>query len=268
MRNRVAPVACWIAILGLLLLGVTKLGDARQTGVGTLTTPQKTLEYAEWKRPEPPVWLETASEDQQLDEVRKNLGRPVKIRCEKKPLDQALKLLEAQIETKILINTLELSAAGVDPQSLVTVEASGKLRDVMRIVLGAVDDGQAGLHYRILPQGLQVTSVDDCQREPELRTFEMAYFLPDGSHADELVMLIMQHIDPDSWVTVGGTNVISHFGSQLFVSAPQGTMTRIETLLAKVARQDRENLRAPKFKEDNPASKEAQDTPSNPSEKK
>jgi hypothetical protein len=258
MRTRVAPVFCWIAILGLLLTCVTKLGDARQTIVGAPAAPQKTIEYVEWKRPDPPVWLEAASEDEALDAVRQCLGKPVKIRCEKKPLDQALKLLEAQVDTKILINKAELGLAGIDVQAPVTVEASGKLKDVLRLMLGSVED--AGLSYRILTQGLLVSSRDDCDAEPQLRTFDMAYFLPDGSHADQLAMLVMQHVDPDNWMPVGGTSAISHFGSQLYVSAPQSTMERVETLLAKVAKQDRENLRAPKFKEDKPETQAAKGT--------
>ena len=100
MRNRVAPVVCWIAILGLLLAGITKLGDARQTN--ERATSQKTIEYVEWERSAPPTWLEASSEDADYEKVMANMAIPVKVRCEKKPLNQALKLVEAQIDTKIL----------------------------------------------------------------------------------------------------------------------------------------------------------------------
>lgn len=262
MRNRVAPVACWAAILGLLLTGVTRLGDARQTQTGATEGPQKTIEYVEWKRSEPPEWLAAASEDDSSDAVRLNLGTLVKIRCENKPLDQALKLLEAQIDTKILMNKNELGIVGVDFQTPVTVEASGKLRDVLDLMLSSLENADAGLSYRIVPQGLMITSLEDADAEPQLRTFDLTYFLPDASHAGELMSLIVNHVDPDSWLVAGGTNVISHFGSQLVVSAPYTTMRRIETLLAKVAKQDRDHLKAPKYKEDHHEAKEVPSTPS------
>jgi len=250
MRNRVAPVVCWIAILGLLFVSVTKLGDARQTSGGVTAAPQKTIEYVEWARPAPPVWLEWVTDDEELDAVRANLVTLVKVRCEKKPLNQALRLLEAQIDTKIIINKTELSALGVDIESPVTVEASGKLKDVLKLMLASVENADVGLTWRLLPSGIFITSAEDADAEPELRFFDLAYFLPDASHAADLTSLIMMHIDPDSWLVAGGTNVVSHFGSQLVVSAPNSTMTRIEILLAKILKQDREHLKAPKFKED------------------
>ncbi len=257
MRNRVAPVVCWFGILGLLLAGVTQLGDARQTSTGVISAPQKAIEYVEWKRSDPPVWLAYNSDDAELDAVRQNLAKPVKIRCDKKPLRDALKLVEAQIETKILINEVELGVVGVDPATPITVEASGKLKDVFKKMLSVVENGDAALSYRILPHGFLVTTGEDVNAEPLLRTFDLTYFLPDASHSDALVMLIVQHVDPDSWVVVGGTSTISHFGSQLIVSAPNSTIERIEELLAKIAKQDRDHLKAPKFKEDKPVARGA-----------
>ena len=250
MRNRVAPVACWIAILGLLLAGVSKLGDARQTSGGVAAAPQRTIEYVEWDRSAPPVWLEWATDDEELDAVRANLETLVKVRCEKKPLNQALKLLEAQIDINILLNKAELGAVGVDIESPVTVEASGKLKDVLKLMLSSVENGDAPLTWGVLPSGIQITTYEDADADPELRTIDLTYFLPDASHAGDLMTLIMMHIEPDSWLVAGGTNVISHFGSQLVVSAPSSTMLRIETLLAKISKQDRDHLKAPKFKED------------------
>ena len=155
---------------------------------------------------------------------------------------------------KILLNTIELGIVGVDVESPITVEASGNLKDVLNLMLSMVEDGDVSLTWRLLPIGIQITSLEDANAEPLLRTFDLTYFLPDASHADELAMLIMQHVDPDSWLVAGGTNVISHFGSQLVVSAPHITMLRIETLLAKISKQDRAHLKAPRFKEDKPAS--------------
>ncbi len=255
MRNRVAPVVSWIAIVGLLMVGVTKLGDARQTTGGIPARPQKTIDYDEWEKPAPPVWLQWVTTDEELDAVRANLATVVKIRCENKPLNQALKLLEAQIETEILLNEVEFSALGVDIKSPVTVEASGKLKDVLKRMLQSVENGNGGFTWRLLPEGIQITSYEDADAEPQLRTFDLAFFLPDASHADELAALIMNHVEPDSWLVAGGTNTISHFGSQMIVSAPFSTMLRIEEILAKVSKQDREHLKAPKFKEDKSESK-------------
>ena len=261
MRNRVAPVVCWIAILGLLLAGVTKLGDARQTHEGAPSAPQKTIEYIEWERSAPPAWLNLVDEDADLEAMRAILSKSVKVRCEQKPLSQALKLVESQIETKILLDHVELGLVGIDPQAPITVEASGKLKDVLNLMLAAVENADAGLTWRMMPFGIQITSMDNADANPETRTFDLTYFLPDASHADELTMLIAQHIDPDSWLFAGATNVISHFGSQLVVSAPSSTMLRIEALLAKISKQDRDHLRAPKFKEDQPLPKEAPAAP-------
>lgn len=250
MRNRVAPIFCWIAILGLLASGMHQLGDAGQTSHGTIALPQKTIEYVEWKRSDPPFWLEAASkEDIDFVEVRKNLMMPVKLKCEKKPLSQALKLIEAQIEMRIRINTAEFSAIGIDPETPITVEASGNLQDVLELTLQKIEP-DVRLSWRLMPYGLLITSFEDCEAEPVLRTFDLAYFLPDASHANELMSLVMTHVDPDSWLVAGGTNVISVFGSQMIVSAPYHTTLRIEKLLAKVALQDRDHLKAPKYKED------------------
>jgi len=250
MRNRVAPVVCWIAILGLLVAGVTKLGDARHASGDLAAAPQKTIEYVEWEKPAPPAWLQWVTDDEELDAVRANLETLVKVQCEKRPLDQALKLLEAQVGIKILMNTVELGLMGVDPEAPVTVEASGKLKDVLRLTLAAVENADAGLAWRLSPSGILITSRDDADAEPQLRIFDLTYFLPDASHADELMTLIMMHVEPDTWLVAGGPNVISHFGSQLVVTAPNTTMVRIEELLAKISKQDREHLKAPKFKED------------------
>ncbi len=265
MRNRVAPVVCWITVLGLLLAGITKLGDARQTN--EVAPPQKTIEYVEWERSAPPTWLEASTEDADFEKVMANLAMPVKVRCEKKPLIQALKLVEAQINTKILLNTVEIGLIGVDAEAPITVEASGKLKDVLALMLAEVENADSGLTWRILPFGIQITSLEDANRELLLRTYDLTYFLPDASHANELVMLITQHVEPDTWLFAGGTNVISHFGSQLVVSAPHRTMLRIENLLARISKQDRDHLKAPKFREDKPVQKEAPVTSAGHSDK-
>ncbi len=248
MRYRVAPIVLWLGILGGFLAVVSKPGNARQTANVT-PGPQKTIEYVEWDQPEPPAWLETAIGNE-LDDVRTHLSTLVKIRCEAKPLFQALKLLEAQIDTKIFINTTELGLIGVDPDCLVNIEASGKLKDVLQMMLANVADADGNLTWRLLPMGIQITSKEAADAEPELRTFDLTYFLPDASHAERLVELVQMHIDPDSWVVAGGTNVVNHFGSQLVVSAPSSTNQRIETLLAHISKQKREHLKAPKYKED------------------
>ena len=260
MRNRVTPFVCWIAILGLLLAGVTKLGDARQTKEAVATAPQKTIEYVEWERSVPPAWLVSA-EDTDIDSVRANLATRVKVKCENKPLHQALKLVEAQIDTKILINDLELGVCGIDVDSPITVEASGKLKDVLDLMLAEVENADAGLTWRLLPIGIQITSKEHADSEPETRTFDLTYFLPGASHAGDLAMLVTQHVDPDSWMVAGGMSVISHFGSQLVVTAPSSQMQRIESLLTKISKQDRDHLKAPKFKEDTPVQKKAPETP-------
>lgn len=260
MRNRVAPVVCWIAILGLLVAGVTKLGGARQTRGGISEDPQKTIEYVAWDRSAPPAWL-AAADSNDLEVVSANFAKQVKVRCDKKPLNQALKLLEAQVDTKILLNTMELGLIGVEAETPVTVEASGKLRDVLKLMLAGVENADAGLSWRVLPSGILITSRHDADAEPHLRTFDLTYFLPDASHADELMNLIMMHVEPDTWLMVGGTSVINHFGSQLVVTAPNRTMERIEELLAKISKQDREHLKATKFKEDTHQPKVAPEVP-------
>ena len=167
-----------------------------------------------------------------------------------KAIESSVEAVGGSDRYHILLNRAELGAVGVDLESPVTVEASGKLKDALKLMLSSVENGDASLTWRVVPSGIQITTYEDVDAEPELRTFDLAYFLPDASHAGDLMALIMMHVDPDSWLVAGGTNLISHFGSQLVVSAPSSTMLRIETLLAKISKQDREHLKAPKFKED------------------
>lgn len=246
MHTRLLPPVASVLIVVILLSCITQLGDARQTAGGKVV--EDNIDYVEWQQGPAPVWLAPAqAKEQSLQKVIETLQRPVKFWCDKKPLDEALSLLEAQVDTKIKINETELGLVGIDKDVPVSYEGSGSLEEVLRTLLRNINSDEE-LTYLISTQGIWVTTRDRADAEPILRSYDLTYFLPDASHAEALLFQITMHVDPDSWLQAGGTSTITCFGSQMLISAPWSTHARIETFLALIAKQDRKHLKALKLK--------------------
>jgi hypothetical protein len=190
---------------------------------------------------EPPVWMELAStEIERQDELRIKLRETVEVDFEDTPLDQVLKSISGQVGIDIQIDAAEFKNAGANTQIPVSVKGTITIKELLRRVIVQVDT--ADLDYIVRESCIEVTTVEAADSDPQLRYYDLAFVLPNSANADAIIAAIQNSIDPDSWMTNGGTYSISVVGSMLIVSAAESSHDRIEKLLSKVARMNRKNL--------------------------
>jgi hypothetical protein len=197
-----------------------------------LTTP--------WQRPdgnEMPVWLAGGQASMTaMDDNRAQLANEIQYEFISTPLEQVAEYLTDNTGTLFELNLVELDLMGIAPDTPVTIQGSSSIRELLRRTLEP-----HVLTYRVTESTIEITSEDAAHRQPSLRCYDLAYILPNASHTDSLVNTIQQSIDPDYWLSAGGTASITVVGSMMVVSAADTTHQQLEILLINLSRMNPKN---------------------------
>jgi len=211
--------------------------------------PEPPREPIQWQvaEGEPPMWLQTSELEQTEREmrelVRMKLRDTVTVDFQGTPLRQVLDEIGQTTGLPILLDTVELGVAGIDPESPVTVKGVDiSVREFLRRLFKSIENADAGLAYTVHEGSIEVTSMEAADRDPAIRYYDLAYVLPNDSHLQSVVSAIEQSCDPEHWVSAGGTNSISNVGSMLIISCREPEHQKIEVMLSRIAAMNKANL--------------------------
>ena len=211
--------------------------------------PEPPREPIQWQVAEgaPPIWLQSTALDQtereMREQVRMKLRETVTVDFQGTPLRQALEEIGQTTGLIILLDTVELAAIGIDPESAVTVKGVDiSVREFLRRLFKSVENADAGLAYTVHESSIEVTSLEAAGNDPAIRYYDLAYVLPNDSHLQAVVNAIEQSVSPDSWLSAGGTNSVSSVGSMLIISCDEPKHQKIEVMLSRIAAMNKANL--------------------------
>lgn len=153
------------------------------------------------------------------------------------PLRKAMQNISEKCQILFYINPLELDLLGVDPDTPVTLTSlTASVNEVLDLLLNPLE-----LSYQIREIGVEITSRDAANSDPAVRYYDMAWVIGESDQAKSMVDAVEMTIDPDSWLTAGGTSHIQVLGSILIISAPETTQRKIESLFANLLRLKKES---------------------------
>ena len=206
--------------------------------------PRKPIE---WQKPEgePPTWLadgmaELAESERELrDLVRSKLRTRIDINFQETPFNAAITDVSEQAGLEIILNKTELENMSVDIEAPISMSGVMSVREFLRR-LPQNFDGPTG--YIVREKSIEITSQENADAEPAIRYYDLAFVLPNDSHLDSVMNAIQMSIDPDTWLSAGGSNSISTVGSMLIISCPEVIHQRIEIMLARIASINKKNL--------------------------
>ncbi|MDX1926648.1 MAG: RNA polymerase sigma factor, partial [Pirellulaceae bacterium] len=211
--------------------------------------PQPPREPIQWKVAdgEPPKWLESDDEEQADNEMRElvrlKLRQTITVDFQGTPLRQALEEVSESTELPILLDTVELALAGIDPESPVSVKGQDiSVREFLRRLFKSVENADAGMAYAVHEGSIEVTSKEAADQDPAIRYYDLAYVLPNDSNLPSVINAIEQSVSPDSWLSAGGSYTISNVGSMLIISCDEPSHHKIERMLSRIAAMNKANL--------------------------
>lgn len=193
-----------------------------------------------WNPPEgpQPAWIQLAKERvERTRAVRNKLGTKIQASFDKIPWRQALADLAAEADITIHIGEANIGEADAASNTPANINTIASLREVLHLVLEPNN-----LMFTVREWGLEITTIEQANEERLTCMLDMSVFLPDSSNTTELVTVITQQIDPDTWDLSGGANQISSIGSMLVVTATDSTIANIEHFCSQIARQQMRNL--------------------------
>lgn len=154
------------------------------------------------------------------------------------PLQTLLTSLADDLNIPIWINTPELDLLGIDPDTPISIRLPNiSARSMLRLVLDPLETT-----YIVRNEVLEITSKDSAESDPTIAYYDMAWAIDKSDYAGALVSAIENTIDPDSWISNGGTSNISTVGSVLIVAAPDPTQQKIRAMFASLRRFKSKNV--------------------------
>ncbi len=186
-----------------------------------------------------PTWLTEGTNDMdRVEEYRKNLVKSIDLDFNGMPLNTVLKALSGDLKVQFWIDQVELDTLGVAVDSPITMQMSGlTLRQALKLILEPLE-----LTYVVHENWITITSKDSADSKPNIAYYELSHILPNSAQVDSLMVAIEMQIEPDSWLSGGGTSSLMIVGSLLIVSAPETTQEQIAALLGRIAKTSRKNL--------------------------
>lgn len=200
-----------------------------------------------WERPtgegaDVPSWAQPSERSAQVfyEKASKLLDQKVDASFPSQPLNTVLTVLADSIDIPIWINAAELDAFGVEADTPVNLDLPDQVsvRSALRMMLSPLE-----LTYIARNDVLEITSINDADRDPLNRQYDLAYLLPSAANVDALQSALTQSVQPDSWMVNGGSSNMCQVGSLMIVSAPQTTHEKIEEFLSDIASARSKNLR-------------------------
>lgn len=195
-----------------------------------------------WQRPDasdgPPVWL--AGGVATVNATEKNravLAQETTFDYHGESLRVVVDNLSEETGFQFVINETELDAIGLDQDTPISGTGKGSIRAMLKRILTPHD-----LVYKVSESCIFITSVDDAERGPTTRFYDLAYILPNSANVDSLTNAIQQSIDPDGWLQAGGMSTIVMVGSMMVASCPDSTHERIEIFLHQISKMNPKNI--------------------------
>ncbi len=179
------------------------------------------------------------AESERRDLVRTKLRTQIEVDFQEAPLGEVLKEVGEKANVTILANKLELDLMGIDMEMPVTMSGKMSVREFLRRLPQSLSEQTT---YMVREDSIEITSLESADSEPAIRYYDLAFVLPNDSHLDSVTNAIQMSIDPDTWLEVGGTNTIANVGSMLIVTCPETVHQRIESMLARIASMNKQNL--------------------------
>lgn len=221
--------------------GASSEGNTKQAPV---PDPPKPIQ---WQVAEgnPPAWLQSSELDQQerelREQVRSKLRETIVVDHNGVPMRQVLNDISDMTGLTILLDTVELESAGINPESEVNISGEMSVREFLRRLFKSVDSG-SGMAYTVHESNIEITSSEAASADPAIRYYDLAYVLPNDTHLSSVVNAIEQTISPESWMSAGGTGTISPVGSMLIISCDEPSHQKIEVMLSRIAAMNKANL--------------------------
>lgn len=179
-----------------------------------------------------PDWMKIGLEKEAAySRLRTLLRTKVETDFQNVPLRTLLKNYAMQTGVDIFLNLTELDLLGMDPETPITVHHTDVSAEVaLNLILDPLE-----LTMRFTEAGVEITSQDAAESDPQIRYYDAAWVIAETGHLDSLMNVIQISIDPDSWLSSGGTSSIVPLGQVLVVAAPPTTQIKIEDMLSNLA---------------------------------
>ncbi len=185
----------------------------------------------EWPAPtETPAWLEAHQKRQkQIMEHRRGLEQIVDFQINQKSLKMVALFLAESTGVPFFLNQPEMDLLGIDQDMPVSLTAKTTLAEFLALMLDPLE-----LTYQIRRAGIEITSKDAADSDPLVECYDMRLVLPSTDFVRPLLNTIIVSIDPDSWLSNGGTSSIMVVGPAMIVAAPESTHNKLRQLLSQL----------------------------------
>lgn len=195
-----------------------------------------------WTSPElnPPAWLDSSTYSQAQEKIRASLHEITDVDVNQQPLEQVVSYLSDVLGVDVYLDRSELENAGVKADHLVRLHLQAPVREILRRLMMQIDTAELG--YIVRESGIEITTVEAVDADPQTRYYDLSYVLPNSENAESVMHAISQQIQPERWSDAGGTWAMSLVGSMLIVSCTEPAHYRIETMLSRLAAMNRANL--------------------------
>lgn len=195
-----------------------------------------------WTKPTepPPYWLTDETEAETLiveERIRKSLNRRMEAEFNGIPLTNVMKFFSDECNIHILVDSKALEEENITPEEPITYQSpQRKMRDILTQILAPLN-----LVYTIDRETVVITSRNS--EKGAIRYYDLSYILPDDSLLPDLIELIENTIEPDTWSMNGGVDTINYLGSMLIVRTCEENHCEIEKMLRSISKQTVENLK-------------------------
>lgn len=192
-----------------------------------------------------PAWLlSDDSESERHDQISAKLSHKAAVNIQQVPLVKVIEGFADEHQIPIWINESELDLIGINSDIEVSLQLpSATLRHALQLMLRPME-----LTYIVRNSVLEITTIDSAEAEPVTAYYDLSWVVDRIEDSTALVSAIEQHIDPDVWVTNGGTSVTSCVGQIMIVSASYSTQEKIRGMLSKLASMRRETTADPELR--------------------
>jgi len=205
-------------------------GTGRFLGaVGSYVGGMAARELVTWQKPvgPEPDWLIAGRKSSEAEEeLRTKLFDVCKVSFSSVNLREALSVLFQNSKIQFDINEGMISAMGTSKEMSLSMEAEGRIRELLRRLLQS-----NGLEYIVHESCIEITSSEHAASAPSLRYYDLSFVFPSNKNELELIGSIQNSI-----LQGGGLGSISRVGPMLVASTTERSHHQIEVLLFNLSR--------------------------------
>jgi hypothetical protein len=208
----------------------------------------KELIIQNWEKPTAPIpdWLAIGTGEEPNERevaIRRAFDKRIDVDFNRTPLSDVLHSIGDKLNIHVIIDDKGLDEEALTPDEPVTIaRKDARVIDILRQVLRPLN-----LTVKVDLEAFVVTNKKNSANE--IRFYDLSYILPDNGVTIDLIKAIETMIEPETWLSAGGTSSITTVGSMLIVNAPQDNQEGIENLLRSISKQNAINLKPQLFKD-------------------